>query len=121
MDKADIYTVYAYQGAITVHLFNGRTRALTALVTGLGSILGALFLGVLIDKLPFRRRMRSFIALAAVTALALGIWIGGLVLQVQFTRQSVPPVWDWTDKAAIGPIILLGACKSSSGECSWPS
>lgn len=101
---------YAYQGAITVHLFNGRTRALTALVTGLGSILGALFLGVLVDKLPFRRRMRSFIGLGAVGALAIGIWVGGLILQVQFTRQSVPPYWDWTDHASIGPVILLGSC-----------
>jgi predicted MFS family arabinose efflux permease len=97
-----------------VHLFNGRTRALTALVTGLGSILGALFLGVLVDKLPFRRRMRSFIGLAVVVLLAIGIWGGGLALQIQFTRQSVPPVWDWTDKASVGPIILLGSCKYRS-------
>jgi predicted MFS family arabinose efflux permease len=80
-------------------------------VTGLGSIFGALFLGILVDKLPFKRRMRSFVALAAVTALAIGIWVGGLILQVQFTRASVPPYWDWTNNASIGPIILLGACE----------
>lgn len=102
---------YSYQGAITVHLFNGRTRALVALVTGLGSILGALLLGFLVDKLPFRRRVRSFIALGVVSALAVGIWAGGLVSQVQFTRASVPPHWDWTDRASIGHIILLGSCE----------
>lgn len=56
--------------------------------------------------------MRSFIALGAVAALAVGIWVGGLILQLQFSRQSTPPYWDWTDKASIGPIILLGSCKS---------
>ena len=104
---------YAYQGAITVHLFNGRTRALVALCTGLGSILGALLLGFLVDKLPYRRRVRSFIGLGVVAGLAIVIWIGGLVLQVQFTRASVPPHWDWKDNASIGPIILLGSCKST--------
>lgn len=106
---------YAYQGAITVHLFNGRTRALTALCTGLGSILGALLLGFLVDKLPYRRRVRSFIGLGVVAALAIAIWIGGLVLQVQFTRASVPPHWDWSDRSSIGPVILLGSCKSTEG------
>jgi hypothetical protein len=102
---------YAYQGAITVHLFNGRTRALVALCTGLGSILGALLLGFLVDKLPYRRRVRSFIGLGVVAGLAVVIWVGGLVLQVSFTRASVPPHWDWEDHASIGPIILLGSCK----------
>lgn len=105
---------YSYQGAITVHLFNGRTRALVALLTGLGSILGALLLGFMVDKLPFRRTIRLYVSLAVVGALAVGIWAGGLALQVQFTRASVPPHWDWTEHASIGPIILLGACEYAS-------
>lgn len=100
---------YSYQGTITVHMFNGRTRALVALLTGLGSILGALLLGFLVDKLPFRRRVRSFIALGVVAVLAVAIWVGGLVLQVQFTRNDPPQHWDWTDRASIGPIILLAS------------
>jgi hypothetical protein len=32
---------YAYQGAITAYLLNGRTRLLVSLLTGLGSLMGA--------------------------------------------------------------------------------
>lgn len=100
---------YAYQGSITVHLFNGRTRALTALCTGLGSILGALLLGFLVDKLPFRRRVRSFIGLGVVTLFATAVWAGGLALQVTFTRETVPQHYDWEDHRSIGPVFLLGS------------
>ena len=50
---------YAYQGAITADMFNGRTRALTSLLTGLGSIVGSIFMGFLLDYVPMRRRNRA--------------------------------------------------------------
>lgn len=37
---------YAYQSAITAYLFNGRTRALVALMSGLGSIVGSILIGL---------------------------------------------------------------------------
>nr|XP_031860987.1 uncharacterized protein CI109_003714 [Kwoniella shandongensis]KAA5528059.1 hypothetical protein CI109_003714 [Kwoniella shandongensis] len=100
---------YAYQGAITAFLFNGRTRALVSLLTGFGSIVGAIFIGNVLDKLPFSRKKRSLIGVAVVVLLNIGIWVGGLVFQVKFTRASDKPVWDYSDKAAVGPIILLMA------------
>jgi MFS family permease len=101
---------YAYQGAIIAYLFNGRTRALCSLLTGLGSIVGALFVGFLLDGLPFPRRTRSLIACSVVIALNIAIWSGGLSFQVTFTRETKHTTWDWTDHAAVGPIILVMFC-----------
>jgi hypothetical protein len=61
--------------------------------------------------------MRSFISLGVVAVLGIAIWVGGLILQISFTRASTPTFWDWTDRASIGPIFLLGFCKlSGSGS-----
>lgn len=106
---------YSYQGAITAYLFNGRTRALTSLLTGLGSILGSLFIGMITDYLPFKRRHRALGACAAVFILNIIVWTGGIVFQTTFSRTSVghrlPAPWDWTDGAAVGPLILLMSCE----------
>lgn len=111
--SADRITVYAYQGAITAHLFNGRTRALVSLLTGLGAIVGAILIGVVLDRVPLSRRKRSMVGCLTVIVLNIVIWVGGLVFQVKFTRHSEHVVWDWSDGAAIGPIILLMSCTLS--------
>ena len=100
---------YAYQGALLPYLFNARTRALIALLTGLGSIVGSIFVGMLLDKTPFKRRSRALVGLGATTLLILVVWLGGLGFQVQFTRTTPHTLWDWTDAAAVGPIILFMA------------
>lgn len=97
---------YAYQGALNVAKFNGRTRALVAVLDGLGAILGAIFVGLLLDKLPFARRKRGMIGVATVFFLGIAVWGGGLGFQLGFTRESKSPNWDWTDKVAHGPIVL---------------
>lgn len=103
---------YAYQGAITTALFNGRTRALVSLLTGVGSIVGSVIIGQLTDNLPFGRRKRALFATAFVTVLNCVIWACGLAFQVQFTRantsvrgEEIP--WDWTVGVSAGPIVLL--------------
>lgn len=103
---------YAYQGAITTALFNGRTRALVSLLTGVGSILGSIIIGQLTDNLPFGRRKRALFATAFVALLNCVIWACGLAFQVQFTRantsvrgEEIP--WDWTVGVSAGPIVLL--------------
>lgn len=103
---------YAYQGAITTALFNGRTRALVSLLTGVGSIMGSIIIGQLTDNLPFGRRKRALFATAFVTLLNCVIWACGLAFQVQFTRantsvrgEEIP--WDWTVGVSAGPILLL--------------
>jgi MFS family permease len=118
-----LITVYAYQGAITAVLFNGRTRALVSLLTGLGSMVGSIIIGLLTDKLPFKRRNRAVVACLAVFLLTAAVWGAGLGFQVQFTRDSValgtifkgePLPWDLKmASAAAGPITLLMACESS--------
>lgn len=107
---------YAYQGAITAYLFNPRTRALIALLTGVGSVIGATVIGLLTDSLPFGRRKRGLVACGFVSLALCGVWGAGLGLQVQFERedekvrgQSVP--WDWTVGVSVGPILLVFACK----------
>jgi len=98
---------YSYQGAIETFLFNGRTRALIALLTGVGAIIGSIIIGTCLDHLPYKRRTRALLSCGLVTMLIIAVWVGGLVFQVKFTRESTHPVWDWTDKSAVGPIILL--------------
>ncbi|KAK0388500.1 hypothetical protein NLU13_4743 [Sarocladium strictum] len=103
---------YAYQNALTAALFNGRTRALVALLTGLGSIVGSILIGLLTDTLPLSRRYRAFASSAVVFTLMCAVWGGGLGFQVQFDRSSTevlgqPIPWDWTVGSAIGPIILM--------------
>lgn len=117
-----LIAVYAYQGAITAVLFNGRTRALVSLLTGLGSIVGSIIIGLLTDKLPFKRRNRAVVSCLIVFLLTAAVWGAGLGFQVQFSRDSValgtifkgePLPWDLKmSSAAGGPIVLLMACES---------
>ncbi|KAJ9642215.1 hypothetical protein H2204_002584 [Knufia peltigerae] len=105
---------YSYQGAITAFLFNGRTRALTALLTGVGSITGAILIGLVTDQLPFHRRTRALCGLVVVLLMNILVWSGGLGFQVKFSRTDElilgghRPL-DWTVHAAAGPLILLMA------------
>lgn len=103
---------YAYQGAIVTILFNGRTRALVALLEGVGQVLGGVVIGQLTDNLPFGRRKRALFSAGFVLVLNCIVWAAGLAFQVQFTRadtvvRGVEIPWDWTVGVATGPIILL--------------
>lgn len=105
---------YAYQGAITVKLFNGRTRALIALLEGIGQVLGSIVIGQLTDNLPFGRRKRALVSTLLVMVFNCVVWGCGLAFQLQFNRDStvvrgaeIP--WDWSVGVAIGPVLLLMA------------
>ncbi|CAG8973408.1 hypothetical protein HYALB_00000172, partial [Hymenoscyphus albidus] len=103
---------YAYQGAITSVLFNGRTRALTALLAGLGSTIGSILIGILTDRLPFARRKRAIWSWTFVLLLSIMIWSAGLAFQLKFTRadkviKGVAIPWDWTQNVSTGPMILI--------------
>lgn len=105
---------YAYQGAIVTVLFNGRTRALVALLEGVGQVLGSIVIGQMTDSLPFGRRKRALTATVFVVVFNCIVWACGLGFQVQFTRadsvvRGQPIPWDWTVGVAVGPIILLMA------------
>jgi hypothetical protein len=79
---------YQQQGALNVAKFNGRTRALVAVLDGLGAILGAIFVGLLLDKLPFARRKRGMIGVATVFFLGIAVWGGGLGFQLGVSPDS---------------------------------
>lgn len=103
---------YAYQGALTTFLYNGRTRALVALLTGLGSIVGSIIIGLITDDLPMGRRKRAYAGFWVTVFLTLLIWCSGLGFQVQFNRHSttvggVAVPWDFKESAAAGPIVLM--------------
>lgn len=105
---------YAYQGAIVTVLFNGRTRALVALLEGLGQVIGSIIIGQLTDNLPFGRRKRALFSAAFVLVFNCIIWALGLGFQVQFQRDDTvvrgqPIPWDWSVGVAVGPILLLMA------------
>lgn len=104
--------VYSYQGAITAYLFNGRTRALSALTTGIGAIVGSLAVGVILDRVPGGRRRRSMVGLAFVTVAVIATWAGGLHFQLGFKRADGHVPWDFTNPAAMGGLFLLATCKS---------
>jgi predicted MFS family arabinose efflux permease len=70
------------QGALNVAKFNGRTRALVAVLDGLGAILGAIFIGLLLDKLPYGRRTRGYIGVGTIFMMGLLVWGGGLAFQL---------------------------------------
>ncbi|OAA72200.1 DUF895 domain protein [Cordyceps fumosorosea ARSEF 2679] len=72
-------------GAITSFLFNDRTRALVALLTGLGSIIGSVIIGLLKDTLPFPRRNSSLVASAAVFLMVCAVWGGGVAFRSTFS------------------------------------
>lgn len=109
-------TFYSYQGAITSFLFNDRTRALVALLTGLGSIIGSVIIGLLKDTLPFPRRNSSLVASAAVFLMVCAVWGGGVAFQLDFQRgdtvlRGKPLPWDWMDSPSGGPIVMMFACE----------
>lgn len=99
--------LFPQQGALNAKRFNGRTRALNALLVGLGAICGAIVIGFLVDKLPAKRRTRGWIGIAFTAALTILVWGGGLAFQVQFKRTDPSPEWDWTDPEARGPMALV--------------
>lgn len=115
------HSVYAYQGSITSVLFNGRTRALVSLLTGLGSMTGSIIIGLLTDRLPFKRRNRAVVSCLIVFLFTAFVWGAGLGFQVKFTRADVaegsillgnPLPWDLhMASSAGGPITLLMACE----------
>ena len=108
---------YAYQGAITTFFFNGRTRALVSLLTGVGSVIGSIIIGVVTDYMPYKRRTRAYIGCGICLFLNLLVWSGECAFQVKYKRNDdgkvrMPDGWDFTEGIAAGPIILLMACES---------
>lgn len=111
--RTSLTTVFAYHGVLNTNLFNGRTRILNGLLSGSASLISAVVLGYIQDKLPFSRRIRAAAGLALTTAVLATTLASCIAFHVRngITRKTSPPHWDWTDRAAGPPIVLLMACE----------
>ncbi|GMK55340.1 hypothetical protein CspeluHIS016_0203960 [Cutaneotrichosporon spelunceum] len=81
---------YAYQGSVVPFIFNGRSRALSSLITNLGAVVGGLFVGFLLDLIPAKRRTRAIIGWTVVFIFVGCVWGGGIHFQRQFQRVDNP-------------------------------
>ncbi|BEJ15812.1 hypothetical protein CspHIS471_0504170 [Cutaneotrichosporon sp. HIS471] len=81
---------YAYQGAVVPFIFNGRSRALSSLITNLGAVIGGLFVGFLLDLIPAQRRTRAMIGWLVVFVFVGSVWGGGVAFQRLFSRVDTP-------------------------------
>ncbi|KAG0257961.1 hypothetical protein BG011_003628 [Mortierella polycephala] len=63
--------------------FNIRTRSLNSIIFWVAQIIGALFIGHLLDRIPLRRPRRAILGLAVVALLFMGTWIGALMIQLK--------------------------------------
>ncbi|KAF9188385.1 hypothetical protein BGZ51_000631 [Haplosporangium sp. Z 767] len=63
--------------------FNIRTRSLNSILFWVAQIIGALFIGHLLDRIPLRRPRRAILGLAVIALLFMGTWIGALMMQLK--------------------------------------
>ncbi|KAF9549059.1 hypothetical protein EC957_005051 [Mortierella hygrophila] len=73
--------------------FNIRTRCLNSIVFWVAQIVGALVIGHLLDKLPWKRPKRAMLGLLVVAVLFMSTWLGAFLLQLKhkWQRRSVNP------------------------------
>ena len=108
---------YTYQfNDFNAGRFNVRTRSLNSLLYWFSQMIGALFIGSILDLKYFTRANRARIGWFIIFVLGMGIWGGGLKFQQQFTRKDVTiqapateprlaPI-DFKDGGYIGPMFL---------------
>lgn len=100
---------YTYQFNIfNAGRFNVRTRSLNSLLYWLSQMLGAIFIGVILDSSKWKRPTRARIGWAIVFFGGMAIWGGGLKFQLGVTRENVgdlTPI-DFKDSKYIGPMFL---------------
>ena len=99
---------YAYQGSFAFKVFDAPARSVNGVVKSLGQILGALFLGFLLDKLPMTRRNRGLVGLALTTVITIVAYSWGLKYQMPITRATE---WahkiNYHDSAFAEPMAIL--------------
>lgn len=103
---------YSYQGSIVSYMFNGRTRALSSLLSNLGAVIGAAIIGCIFDYSPGGRRQRAIIGWTFTMLAMCGVWGGGIYHQKGWERAPIdhPEVgWhhDLKSSASSGPLALM--------------
>ncbi|KAJ1972862.1 hypothetical protein H4R35_004440 [Dimargaris xerosporica] len=106
---------YTYQfNVINGSLFNTRTRGFNSVFYWGSQMVGAFVLGRLLDNTRWARKKRGTVGLIVTFGGFMAVWLGGLFLQLQFTRDTPETdkynphnTIDFTDSSrAAGPIIL---------------
>jgi len=105
---------YTYQpNAVNGARHSTRTKALNSCLYWLAQIIGALFLGYLLDIEKVSRSMRAKIVWAFLVIMTMVIWGGGYALAKTYDRDTVDvkknPSWkpiDWQDSNYIGGMFL---------------
>ena len=88
--------------------FNIRTRSLNSVCSNLMQIVGAIWIGILLDNRRFgSRRTRGFVSIAAVSVIVIAGWIGITVWLYKNPLDPLnPPLLDWTDGPFGGFFVL---------------
>ncbi|ORZ16007.1 major facilitator superfamily domain-containing protein [Lobosporangium transversale] len=71
--------------------FNIRTRSLNSIIFWVAQILGALIIGMLLDRLPMKRPRRALLGLLVVAILFNSTWIGALLMQHKYNWERRAP------------------------------
>jgi MFS family permease len=104
---------YAYQGSIVAHMFSPRTRALSSFLSNFGAVIGAIIIGVVLDRSPGSRRTRSIIGWCFTVFFMCLVWGAGIGWQSKFSRSdpegSRYKTMDWVVKDSRGPLVLMFA------------
>ena len=88
--------------------FNIRTRSLNSLMFNVMQIVGAIWIGLMLDnKKITSRRARGLITVAAVAMIAIAGWIGLTVWLYKNPLDPMnPPLFDWKDGPFGGFFVL---------------
>lgn len=99
---------YPYQGSFAFKVFDAPARSVNGVVKSVGQIVGAIILGVLLDKLPMTRRNRGIVGWAVTMAFIIIAYSWGINYQRPITRETK---WahkiNYADSAFAEPISVL--------------
>ncbi|KAG7191973.1 uncharacterized protein KQ657_002580 [Scheffersomyces spartinae] len=100
---------YTYQfNVFNAGRFNLRTRSLNSLLYWLSQMLGAIFVGNLLDWQRFGRAKRAKAGVVVLSILTAVIWGGGLKFEDGYTRENIDQFVsiDYTHSNYVGPMFL---------------
>ncbi|XP_057489789.1 UNC93-like protein 1 [Actinidia eriantha] len=100
---------YSYQfNNVNGVLFNLRTRGLNNVFYWEAQMIGSVMTGYIMDFSFKSRRVRGLVGIGVVALLGTGIWVGGLVNQLGYSREDKPARLDFKDSGSdfAGPFVL---------------
>ncbi|KAI1319763.1 hypothetical protein EDD11_003148 [Mortierella claussenii] len=108
--------------------FNIRTRSLNSIIFWVAQIIGALLIGILLDRLPMKRPKRAVLGLLVVALLFNATWVGALMMQLKHNwERKISTSKDLIDyehgQSYSGPLtiyVMFGFCDAAFAVyCYW--